>query len=123
MDAVHTIILHFAFFILHYCSLKQSFKLQATSKNYFLRIWAEDFGTEKVMEKTAYFVYGGFFITHLWGKRFDQIPKGEFLEVPCSLTNPLRQPKGLTPLPKGEASWCAAALGSPFGGAVTGLSP
>ena len=58
---------------------------QATSKNCFLRIWSKDFGPEKVMEKTAYFVYGGFFITNLWGERFVQSSKGEFLEVPCSL--------------------------------------
>ena len=56
--------------------------LMATSKNYFLRIWAEDFNSEKVMEKTEYFVYCDFFITHIWIERFAQIPKGEFLEVP-----------------------------------------
>ena len=56
---------------------------KATSKNSFLRLWAEDFGSEKVMEKTEYFVYCGFFITHFWGERFAQSPKGEFLEVPC----------------------------------------
>jgi len=55
---------------------------KATSKNYFLRLGAEDFSPEKVMEKTAYFVYGGFFIMHLWGERFAPRPKGEFLEVP-----------------------------------------
>ena len=38
------------------------------------------------MEKTEYFVYCGFFITHYWVERFAQIPKGVFLEVPCSLT-------------------------------------
>ena len=54
----------------------------ATSKNYFLMIWAKDFDPEKVMEKTEYFVYWGFFITHLWGERFAPIPKGEFSEVP-----------------------------------------
>ena len=62
----------------------------ATSKNYFLRLGAEDFSPEKVMEKTAYFVYGGFFIMHLWGERFAPRPKGEFLEVPCSLAHNLR---------------------------------
>ena len=45
-------------------------------------LWTEDFGPEKGMEKTAYFVYGGFFIAHLWGERFGQSPKGAFLEVP-----------------------------------------
>ena len=34
------------------------------------------------MEKTEYLVYCGFFITHYWAKRFAQIAKGEFLEVP-----------------------------------------
>ena len=58
----------------------------ATSKNYFLRIWAEDFDPEKVMEKPEYFVYCGFFITHLWIERFAQIPKGEFLELPYNLS-------------------------------------
>ena len=38
---------------------------QAISKNSFSVIWAEDFVSEKVMEKTEYFVYCGFFITHL----------------------------------------------------------
>jgi len=47
-----------------------------------LRLGAEDFSPEKVMEKTAYFMYGGFFIMHLWGERFAPRPKGEFLEVP-----------------------------------------
>ena len=65
--------------------------LTATSKNYFLRIWVEDFGSEKVMEKTAYFVYGGFFISHFWGKRFVQIPKGEFLEVPYNWSDTKRR--------------------------------
>ena len=37
------------------------------------------------MKKAEYFVYCDFFITHLWMERFAQIPKGEFLEVPCSL--------------------------------------
>ena len=58
--------------------------MQATSKNYFLRIWAGDFHSEKVMEKAEYFVYCDFFIRHLWMERFAQIPKGEFLEVPFS---------------------------------------
>ena len=38
------------------------------------------------MEKTEYFVYCGFFITHYWVERFAQIPKGVFLEVPTNLT-------------------------------------
>ena len=60
-------------------------KLQASSENYFLRIWAEDFIPDKVMEIPEYFVYCGIFITHSWDKRFGQIPKGEFLEVPYNL--------------------------------------
>jgi len=47
-----------------------------------LRIWAEDFGSEKVMEKSECFLYCDFFITHLWDERFAQIPKGEFLDMP-----------------------------------------
>ena len=43
------------------------------------------------MEKTEYFVYCGFFMAHLWGKRFAHIPKGEFLEVPCSLAGSARR--------------------------------
>ena len=50
-------------------------------------IWAEDIATEKVLEKTEYFVYCGFFKRNFWGERFVQITKGEFLEVPCSLLN------------------------------------
>jgi len=50
-----------------------------------LRLWAEDFGSEKGMEKAECFVYCGFFITYFWSERFAQRPKGEFLEVPCSL--------------------------------------
>ena len=34
------------------------------------------------MEKTEYFVYCGFFMTHLRGERFVPSPKGEFLEMP-----------------------------------------
>ena len=64
----------------------QTFKLQATSKNSFLRIWAEDFDPEKVLETPEYFVYCGVFKTYLWVERFAQIPKGEFLEVPYNLT-------------------------------------
>ena len=45
----------------------------ATSKNYFLRIWVEDFGSEKVMEKTAYFVYGGFFIAWCSAQRIPNL--------------------------------------------------
>ena len=45
-------------------------------------IWAEGFGPRKVMEKSEYFVYCGFFITHDWVKRFAQITKGRFVEVP-----------------------------------------
>jgi len=47
-----------------------------------LVIWAEDFGSEKVLKTAKYFVYCGVFKTHLWGERFAQNPKGEFLEVP-----------------------------------------
>ena len=63
--------------------------MQATSKNYFLRILAEDFHSEKVMEKEEYFVNCDFSIRHLWMERFVQIPKGELLEVPCSLEKSL----------------------------------
>ena len=45
-------------------------------------IWAKDFGADKGMEIPEYFVYCGIFIPHIWGKRFAQIAKGEFLEVP-----------------------------------------
>ena len=54
----------------------------ASFKNSFLMIWAKDFGPDKVMEIPEYLVYCGIFITHRWDKRFDQIAKGEFLEVP-----------------------------------------
>ena len=37
------------------------------------------------MEIPEYFVYCGIFITHRWGKRFVQIAKGEFFEVPYNL--------------------------------------
>ena len=60
----------------------------ATSKNSFSVIWAEDFVPEKGMEKTEYFVYCGFFITHLWDERFTQNPEGEFLEVPIIFPKP-----------------------------------
>ena len=60
-------------------------KQQATSKNYFSVIWVEDFDSEKVLETAEYFVYCAVFKAHLWGKRFAQIPKGEFLEVPNNL--------------------------------------
>ena len=49
-------------------------------------IWTEDIATEKVLEKTEYFVYCGFFKMNFWGDRFVQIAKGEFLEVPVYLT-------------------------------------
>ncbi|MBR2890640.1 MAG: hypothetical protein IKC09_10245, partial [Oscillospiraceae bacterium] len=49
-------------------------------------IWAEDFGSEKVLKTAEYFVYCGVFKTHLWGERFAQSPKGEFLEVPSNQT-------------------------------------
>jgi len=55
-----------------------------------LVFWAKDFGLQKVLESTEYFVYCGDFKTHLWDKRFAQNPKGEFLEVPCSLKRMLR---------------------------------
>ena len=61
-------------------------------------IWAEDFATEKGLEKTEYFVYCGFFKTNFWGERFVQIPKGEFLEVPNTDTliieHPAQKSKG-----------------------------
>ena len=60
----------------------QMHKRLATSKNSILMIWTEDIATEKVLEKTEYFVYCGFFKMNFWGDRFVQIAKGEFLEVP-----------------------------------------
>ena len=50
-------------------------------------IWTEDIATEKVLEKTEYFVYCGFFKMNFWGDRFVQIAKGEFLEVPYNLAS------------------------------------
>ena len=55
---------------------------EASSKNSFLMIWAEDFPSDKVMEISEYFVYCGIFIMHRWKKRFAQSAKGEFFEVP-----------------------------------------
>ena len=57
-------------------------KFQATSKNSFLMIWARDLGPTKVSKSSEYFVYWGLFEMNCWGKRSDQIAKGEFLEVP-----------------------------------------
>ena len=39
--------------------------LLATSKNYFLVIWVEDFDSEKVLETAEYFVYCAVFKAHL----------------------------------------------------------
>ena len=61
-------------------------QLEATSKNYFLVIWAGDFSPEKVLKTPEYFVYCGVFKRHLWTERFVQSPKGEFLEVPYNLS-------------------------------------
>ena len=52
-------------------------------------------------------------------KVFSQYTDGS---VNCSLKRPLRQPYGLPPPPKGEASGCVAALGSPAGRAVTAMA-
>ena len=52
------------------------FIIQATSKIYFLRIWARDFGTAKVSESPEYFVYCGLSEANCCGKRSAQIPKG-----------------------------------------------
>ena len=60
-------------------------QLEATSKNYFLVIWAGDFSPEKVLKTPEYFVYCGVFKRHLWTERFVQSPKGEFLEVPYTV--------------------------------------
>ena len=57
-------------------------KLKATSKNSFLMIWARDLDTTKVSKSSEYFVYWGLFEMNCWGKRSDQIAKGEFLEMP-----------------------------------------
>ena len=54
----------------------------APSENFFLEIGAEDFVTEKDMEKAEYFVYCDFFIAHLWGESLAHNPKGKFFEVP-----------------------------------------
>ncbi|MCI6956900.1 MAG: hypothetical protein MR763_06045 [Clostridiales bacterium] len=54
----------------------QSFKQQATSKNYFLAFWARDFVPTKVLESSEYWMYCGLFKTHCWGKRSVQNPKG-----------------------------------------------
>ena len=40
-------------------------KLLATSKNYFLVIWVEDFDSEKVLETAEYFVYCAVFKANL----------------------------------------------------------
>ena len=45
-------------------------------------IWARDLGPTKVSKSSEYFVYWGLFEMNCWGKRSDQIAKGEFLEVP-----------------------------------------
>ena len=45
-------------------------------------IWARDLDTTKVSKSSEYFVYWGLFEMNCWGKRSDQIAKGEFLEVP-----------------------------------------
>ena len=50
--------------------------LMATSKNYFLMVWARDFVLTKVLEIPEYFVYCGIFKTHCQGKRSVQTAKG-----------------------------------------------
>ena len=64
-------------------------------------IWARDLGPTKVSKSSEYFVYWGLFEMNCWGKRSDQIAKGEFLEVPWDLslscngcTAPLPSPGG-----------------------------
>ena len=54
-------------------------------------IWARDLGPTKVSKSSEYFVYWGLFEMNCWGKRSDQIAKGEFLEVPCKLRNSNRK--------------------------------
>ena len=44
---------------------KDLLRQQATSKNYFLVIWVEDFDSEKVLETAEYFVYCAVFKAHL----------------------------------------------------------
>ena len=43
--------------------------------------------TTSQMKTTESFVYCGVLKRHLWTERFAQSPKGEFLEVPCSLND------------------------------------
>ena len=57
----------------------------AYSENSFLMIWTKDFGADKVMEIPEYFVYCGIFIMHSRVKRYGQIAKVEFFEVPIIL--------------------------------------
>ena len=57
----------------------------ATSKNYFLMVWARDFVLTKVLKIPEYFVYCGVFKMNCQGKRSVQTAKGWFLEAPmCS---------------------------------------
>ena len=57
----------------------------STAENSFLQFQAEDFVSDKVMEIPEYFVYCGIFIMHSRVKRYGQIAKGEFFEVPIIL--------------------------------------
>jgi len=72
-----------------------------------LVFWAKDFGSQKVLESTKYFVYCGDFKTHLWDERFAQNPKGEFLEVPFKLRE--RIPTPLRPQARAERNRRIAA--------------
>ena len=49
--------------IIHYLKSKRN-ENQATSKNYFLMVWARDFVLTKVLKIPEYFVYCGVFKTH-----------------------------------------------------------
>ena len=58
----------------------------APSKNAFSVLWAEDFGSEKVMKAPEYFVYCGAFMTHFRSERFAHSTEKEFLEVAYIMT-------------------------------------
>ena len=58
-------------------------KQLATSKNYFLMVWARDFVLTKVLKMPEYFVYCGVFKTHCQIKGSGQTAKGLFLETTC----------------------------------------
>ena len=55
---------------------RQTYKQQATSKNYFLRFWTRDFVSTKVTKSPEYLVYCGLLETLCWSKRSVQNPKG-----------------------------------------------